>query len=52
MELIKEAGLNTLLGMGMTFVVLITLSLIISLFGKILSGGFRKAAAPMTGGMI
>lgn len=42
MELIKEAALNTLLGMGMTFLVLISLSLIISLFGKILNGGFNK----------
>ena len=45
-ELIKEAGLNTLLGMGMTFLVLITLSLIIALFGKVLNGGFKKEAAP------
>lgn len=43
MSLIKEAALNTLLGMGMTFLVLISLSLIISLFGKLLSGGFGKA---------
>ena len=43
MGLIKEAALNTLLGMGMTFLVLISLSLIISLFGKLLSGGFGKA---------
>ena len=42
MELIKEAALNTLLGMGMTFLVLISLSLIITLFGKILNGGFSK----------
>ena len=42
MELIKEAALNTLLGMGMTFLVLISLSLIITLFGKILNGGFNK----------
>lgn len=50
MELIREAGLNTLLGMGMTFLVLISLSLIIALFGKILNGGFQKkdqAPAPM-----
>lgn len=43
MSLIKEAALNTLLGMGMTFLVLISLSLIITLFGKVLSGGFGKA---------
>lgn len=42
MELIKEAALNTLLGMGMTFLVLISLSLIITLFGKVLNGGFKK----------
>ena len=44
----KEAALNTVLGMGTTFVVLIFLSLIIALMGKILSGGFKKpeAAAP------
>lgn len=42
MELMKEAGLNTLLGMGMTFLVLITLSLIISLFGKVLSGSLQQ----------
>ena len=46
MELMKEAGLNTLLGMGMTFLVLISLSLIISVFGKVLSGTGKKKAAP------
>lgn len=45
MDLIKEAGLNTLLGMGMTFLVLILLSLIIALFGKILNGGFTVKKA-------
>ena len=34
-ELIQQAGLNTLLGMGTTFAVLILLSLIIAAFGKI-----------------
>lgn len=34
MELMKEAGLNTILGMGMTFLVLILLSWIITLFGR------------------
>ena len=34
-ELIQQAGLNTLLGMGTTFAVLILLSLIIASFGKI-----------------
>ena len=33
-ELMKQAGLNTLLGMGTTFAVLILLSLIIAAFGK------------------
>ena len=50
MELIREAGLNTLLGMGMTFLVLISLSLIIALFGRILNGGIpkhEKAPAPL-----
>ncbi len=37
-ELIQQAGLNTLLGMGMTFCVLILLAVIISLFGKIITG--------------
>ena len=45
MELIREAALNTLLGMGTTFAVLISLSLIITLFGKILNGGFNKPKA-------
>lgn len=50
MDLIKEAGLNTLLGMGMTFLVLISLSLIIALFGKLLNRGpskKEKAPAPL-----
>jgi sodium pump decarboxylase gamma subunit len=48
MELIKEAALNTVLGMGTTFVVLIFLSLIISLFGTFLAGGLKlpKKAEP------
>ena len=48
MELIKEAALNTVLGMGTTFVVLIFLSLVINLMGKILTGAFNKPkeAAP------
>ena len=39
MDILKEAGLNTLLGMGTTFIVLIVLSLIIYLFGKLLNRG-------------
>ena len=57
MDLIKEAGLNTLLGMGMTFLVLILLSVIIAVFGKLINGfqnrdksaassGAGKAAVP------
>ena len=34
MELMREAALNTVLGMGMTFMVLILLSGIITLFGR------------------
>lgn len=34
MELMREAALNTVLGMGMTFLVLILLSGIITLFGR------------------
>lgn len=48
-ELMKEAGLNTLLGMGMTFLVLIALSLIISLFGKILSSGLGRTKSAAAG---
>ena len=48
-ELMKQAGLNTLLGMGTTFAVLILLSLIIAAFGKVLGGAgarqSRKAPA-------
>lgn len=36
-EKMQQAGLNTLLGMGTTFVVLILLALIIAVFGKILT---------------
>ena len=42
-ELMEQAGMNTLLGMGTTFAVLILLSLIIALFGRIFtSSGTRK----------
>ncbi|MBE5999732.1 MAG: OadG family transporter subunit [Eubacteriales bacterium] len=43
-ELMQQAGLNTLLGMGTTFTVLILLSLIIALFGHILSTQSKKKA--------
>lgn len=42
-EILKKAGLNTLLGMGTVFVVLIFLSFIISLF-KYIPNGEKKAA--------
>lgn len=41
-ELIQQAGLNTLLGMGTTFCVLILLSLIIAAFGKVLTSSSKK----------
>lgn len=47
-EILKKAGLNTLLGMGTVFVVLIFISFIISLFKYIpaIEAKFRKKAAP------
>ncbi len=46
-EILKKAGLNTILGMGTVFVVLIFISFIISLFEKIpaLEAKFRKKEA-------
>ena len=47
-ELMEQAGLNTILGMGTTFVILILLSLIISAFaliGKSQANKKKKAAA-------
>lgn len=41
-EKMQQAGLNTLLGMGTTFVVLILLALIITAFGKILTAFNEK----------
>ena len=43
-ELIQQAGMNTLLGMGTTFAVLILLSLIIALFGYIFTTREKKKA--------
>ena len=43
-ELMQQAGMNTILGMGTTFAVLILLSLIIAAFGKILAAYSRKKA--------
>ena len=44
-ELMQQAGLNTLLGMGMTFTVLILLSIIIAIFGKVIGGAGREKPA-------
>jgi len=44
-EKIQQAAMNTLLGMGTTFAVLILLALVIALFGKIVGGASNKAAA-------
>ncbi|HAB93840.1 MAG TPA: sodium pump decarboxylase subunit gamma [Lachnospiraceae bacterium] len=41
-EKIQQAGMNTLLGMGTTFAVLILLALVIALFGKIVGGAAGK----------
>ena len=51
-ELMGKAGLNTLIGMGTVFVVLILISLIISCFGvipKIQAGQAAKKAAKAAG---
>lgn len=44
-ELMGQAGLNTVLGMGTTFVILILLALLISLFKFIPNGQTKKKAA-------
>jgi len=41
-EKLENAGLNTLLGMGMAFAILIIISLIISLFPILIGGGKKK----------
>ena len=41
-EMLQQAGLNTLLGMGTTFAVLILLSLIIAAFGKVFTSWDKK----------
>ncbi len=41
-EKIQQAGLNTLLGMGTTFAVLILLALVIALFGKVVGGASNR----------
>lgn len=41
-EKLQKAGLNTLLGMGMAFTILIIISLIISLFPIFIGGGNKK----------
>ena len=42
-EKIQQAALNTLLGMGKTFVILILLAFVIASFGLIMNGAARKA---------
>lgn len=44
-EKLENAGLNTLLGMGMAFTVLIIISLIISLFPMLFGGSKKKESA-------
>ena len=44
-EKIQQAAMNTLLGMGTTFTVLILLALVIALFGKVVGGASNKKAA-------
>lgn len=43
-EKIQQAAMNTLLGMGTTFAVLILLALVIALFGKIVGGASNKTS--------
>ena len=45
-ELMQQAGMNTLLGMGTTFAVLILLSLIIALFGRLIGGAGARKTKP------
>jgi len=47
-EKIQQAGLNTLLGMGTTFAILILLALVIALFGKVVGGAFNRTAGKKT----
>ena len=41
-EKIQQAGMNTLLGMGTTFAVLIALALVVALFGKVVGGASNR----------
>ena len=43
-EKIQQAGMNTLLGMGTTFAILILLALVIALFGKVVGGASNKTS--------
>ena len=43
-EKIQQAAMNTLLGMGTTFAVLVLLALVIALFGKIVGGASNKTS--------
>lgn len=50
MEIFKKAGLNTLIGMGTTFIILIFISLLISTFSflpKLFAGKEKKAELPV-----
>ena len=43
-EKIQQAGMNTVLGMGTTFAILILLAFVITAFGAVMSSAARKAA--------
>ena len=43
-EKIQQAGMNTLLGMGTTFAILILLALVIALFGKVVGGASNRTS--------
>ena len=47
-EKIQQAGMNTLLGMGTTFAVLILLALVIALFGKVVSSASNSPVKSKT----
>ncbi len=47
-EKIQQAGMNTLLGMGTTFAVLVLLACVIALFGKVVGGASNRSTAKKT----
>ena len=47
-EKIQQAGMNTLLGMGTTFAVLILLACVIALFGKVVGGASNRTVKKKT----